>query len=967
MKYILIACGATLGLCSRTSLRAREVNSLISAGAASELNTKHEDAVPALRSAAPTKNDTRKGPGKSPTELVDWAAAKIESSLQSNGKKALLAVERYVATLDPEEGAATATAPSGENVYFRPVSVTLRCVLALTFLFLITYTALALARNIDELTGRLTPSLTTETLTVAARSTTYAPMLAALFLACRMYVLQSTGGLGEPQPWAKGCMIAATIGLFLEPLIVCILPLVSKQESKQPFQKLSGVAVQLDVHPQLFKYGEEYDKIFKYAWMAQMAVLVPIYGGAIGVIVAIFLYPGKTAVSPAVIATVVLAAWYFVIYGLLFVARTRQQMSPKAQEEALDDSISTPGDTTRMNDNLITTRSDRSVTTSLGDDKLVKFCLNASYPMDAAAMFAVLFLGARLRAVQMGVEPQVWAKTCFLACAVALPVLSLLNGIAGMNSTERLGYYGEKMYDADEKGIKYGKHAVAGILYTSMLAVVVSIYTLRAPAGMPTPPLSTTLSSLLQLSCQFFLVYGLHWALAATHAFIFTGKWTLILESTVLAAKNSVQFCPILAILFVSCRMRALQITQQKGDPQGWAQDAMDIILAATLIQIVCCLTLPIFTGIATKTDNEGNAEYDFKPLIGAYVVTCMKYFALLMIFGGVAVVGISMFMITPETARSDNVLFSGVVGILVGIFFFMVILMVVMVLSSAKVIGLAVKMAIEKADRTLLGVDVDVGACRLDLCAGFVNLADVVVHNPEGYKTPYLLSVGKVVVKLSVMKLVKSLGKLIEIDALILSSVDIIFEKSSTSSNAQDLVKHLQGDKKPTEEEKVKAEAEKEGKKPGDYDKPSKPVEVILHRIDILEVGAKVASTYLGGRGIRVALGNIDYKDFQEQAGGKVEVPVVIKLILETLMKTVLANTGIVGETAKQVAHKVEAVAEKVEEKVMAGAQYAEEKVMAGAKAAKDKASKAAHWVGDHMPFSHRSSESKEGSDSSK
>merc|ERR1719316_33093 len=583
-----------------------------------------------------------------------------------------------------------------------------------------------------------------------------------------MYVLQSTGGLGEPQPWAKGCMIAATIGLFLEPLIVCILPLVSKQESKQPFQKLSGVAVQLDVHPQLFKYGEEYDKIFKYAWMAQMAVLVPIYGGAIGVIVAIFLYPGKTAVSPAVIATVVLAAWYFVIYGLLFVARTRQQMSPKAQEEALDDSISTPGDTTRMNDNLITTRSDRSVTTSLGDDKLVKFCLNASYPMDAAAMFAVLFLGARLRAVQMGVEPQVWAKTCFLACAVALPVLSLLNGIAGMNSTERLGYYGEKMYDADGKGIKYGKHAVAGILYTSMLAVVVSIYTLRAPAGMPTPPLSTTLSSLLQLSCQFFLVYGLHWALAATHAFIFTGKWTLILESTVLAAKNSVQFCPILAILFVSCRMRALQITQQKGDPQGWAQDAMNIILAATVVQIFCCLTLPI--------------------------VTCMKYFALFMIFGGVAVVGISMFMITPETARSDNVLFSGVVGILVGIFFFMVILMVVMVLSSAKVIGLAVKMAIEKADRTLLGVDVDVGACRLDLCAGFVNLADVIVHNPEGYKTPYLLSVGKVVVKLSVMKLVKSLGKLIEIDALILNNVDIIFEKNSSTSNVQDILNHLSG-----------------------------------------------------------------------------------------------------------------------------------------------------------------------------
>merc|ERR1719191_1886505 len=225
-----------------------------------------------------------------------------------------------------------------------------------------------------------------------------------------------------------------------------------------------------------------------------------------------------------------------------------------------------------------------------------------------------------------------------------------------------------------------GKYAVAGVLYTSMLAVVVSIYTLRAPAGMPTPPLSTTLNSLLQLSCQFFLVYGLHWLLAATHAFIFTGKWTLILESSVLAAKNSVQFCPILAILFVSCRMRALQITQQKGDPQGWAQDAMKMILAATLLQIVCCLTLPIFTGIATKTDGEGNAEYDLKPLIGAYIVTCLKYFALFLIFGGVVVVGISIFMITPETARTDNRLFSGTFEIIAFIFMFIVVLLIVMV-----------------------------------------------------------------------------------------------------------------------------------------------------------------------------------------------------------------------------------------------------------------------------------------------
>merc|ERR1719191_2715251 len=118
-------------------------------------------------------------------------------------------------------------------------------------------------------------------------------------------------------------------------------------------------------------------------------------------------------------------------------------------------------------------------------------------------MFAVLFLGARLRAVQLGKEPQFWAQYCFLAIAVALPLLSLLNGIAGVNASETVGYYGEKLYDADSKCLMICKHLMAATLYACLVGVIVSIYTLTAASGMTTPPLSTTLQSLIQLSCQF--------------------------------------------------------------------------------------------------------------------------------------------------------------------------------------------------------------------------------------------------------------------------------------------------------------------------------------------------------------------------------------------------------------------------------------------------------------------------------
>ena len=35
------------------------------------------------------------------------------------------------------------------------------------------------------------------------------------------------------------------------------------------------------------------------------------------------------------------------------------------------------------------------------------------------------------------------------------------------------------------------------------------------------------------------------------------------------------QFAPMLAVLFIATRMRALQMTDNKGSPQGWVQDGM--------------------------------------------------------------------------------------------------------------------------------------------------------------------------------------------------------------------------------------------------------------------------------------------------------------------------------------------------------------------------------------------------------
>merc|ERR1740130_548662 len=90
---------------------------------------------------------------------------------------------------------------------------------------MVIHTALSICRNTDELSGETEPSLLTQTLTVAARSIVYPPMMCMLFVACRLYILATTEGYGEPQVWVKLCMLTATFGMTLQFGLVLILPM----------------------------------------------------------------------------------------------------------------------------------------------------------------------------------------------------------------------------------------------------------------------------------------------------------------------------------------------------------------------------------------------------------------------------------------------------------------------------------------------------------------------------------------------------------------------------------------------------------------------------------------------------------------------------------------------------------------------------------------------------------------------
>merc|ERR1719261_1985992 len=188
-------------------------------------------------------------------------------------------------------------------------------------------------------------------------------------------------------------------------------------------------------------------------------------------------------------------------------------------------------------------------------------------------------------------------------------------------------------------------------IYLGFAAVVVSIFTLEHPKGAQyTPPISPTVQCVLNNCFQFFGCYFIVWLCISIKEF--TGMAWPLLTDTLQSCLGTIMFCPILAILFVGTRMRALQMTNNKGAPQGWAQDGMYLATWSIFIQFIMVIIAGVCTGEKAKTDADGNVTWHPGNIYAWYAVQVIRWFAVLALWGGAITVIISVFTITPETAN---------------------------------------------------------------------------------------------------------------------------------------------------------------------------------------------------------------------------------------------------------------------------------------------------------------------------
>merc|ERR1719388_165614 len=293
----------------------------------------------------------------------------------------------------------------------------------------------------------------------------------------------------------------------------------------------------------------------------------------------------------------------------------------------------------------------------------------AKFTVNFAPMLCILFIGARMRALQMDPKhgnPQKWAQNCFYMCTYSVMVQTLLVIIMPLVVTcecKQGASEGDVVFEMENPTIGIIILVVRWIcllaLYGGFSAVIYSVFVIEHPTDVSlTPPISPAMSCVMNLTVQYFFIYlMLFICITSQQIFGDAPVWDKAI-AIFDAGRATVMFAPMLSMLFIGTRMRALQLTKATdgtipptAGPQGWAQDGMFLSTWSVLVQVIMAILVPVLTGAKPEMDDDGNL---IKPegaavWVGA-VCDGIKYLCLIAMYGGVVTVMYAVYTMTPET-----------------------------------------------------------------------------------------------------------------------------------------------------------------------------------------------------------------------------------------------------------------------------------------------------------------------------
>jgi hypothetical protein len=273
-------------------------------------------------------------------------------------------------------------------------------------------------------------------------------------------------------------------------------------------------------------------------------------------------------------------------------------------------------------------------------------------------MISILFLAARMRALQHDGQPQAWAQNCMYASTYALMCttsLAILVPVALGGTMETDPRTGQSKFTVPNPSLKIVftivKYLTILAMYGGACGVIYSIFIFESPKGPEhTLPVSPAVQCVVNLCVQYFFIY----LVLNVFNTIYEGGSNNRFYVAIDAARSTVAFAPMLAILFVTTRMYALLLTDKKGAPQRWAQDAMFMCTWSLLLSFFLCVGTAMATGDVTL-DEDGNVVSKFSNKWLNIAITVVRYMTMFLLYGGIAIIIYALFTMTPETANGKG------------------------------------------------------------------------------------------------------------------------------------------------------------------------------------------------------------------------------------------------------------------------------------------------------------------------
>jgi len=440
-----------------------------------------------------------------------------------------------------------------------PMSPSMQCILVSTVQVFVIYLLLQFCQTVNQISPGSAKGLE-GALQSSRKSVDILPMLCCLYVGTRMRAGE-INPTGSPPVWAQTFMYIATCS--------------------------AATATVLDI------LGSTSQFIARMTSLLQFFVLLTIYVSILALICSNFLMtagggslvcpdcPSYTpGLAPALKATILMTLLFFTFNGMLSVTANYNRLKWKGIKGPIQISLETTQDT-------------------------MKFC----------PMLAILFLGARMRALQLqatargpgnraaNVNPQPWAQDAFYTCIFAVFGQLLAKVVvdsptakfeAGAESRAERRRASGGFEDMNEGKFQASGGAFAAkfleivcmvFMFAGLITIVTSVYLIEIPAflEMKTPPVSPAMHCAMNLTLLYFAIHMMVTLVRMYRDLIAKGQ-EINMEHVLNGALPTLAIIPVLCILFIAARVRCLELDPVNGSPEKWTQDLMYVCVTFSVV-----------------------------------------------------------------------------------------------------------------------------------------------------------------------------------------------------------------------------------------------------------------------------------------------------------------------------------------------------------------------------------------------